>query len=168
MVPVDSDRISHVPPYSGYCYDLNNFRVQGFHLYCWIFQTIPLILYFNVAVLQPHSCRNNHGLGYFQFARHYYGNHFCFLFLRLLRCFSSARLPTLRVTGLQPAGFPHSEINGLTDICSSPLLIAAYHVLLRLSEPRHPPCALSNLSISSFKSSSLLLSSINSNMSKNF
>jgi hypothetical protein len=27
-------------------------------------------------------------------------------------------------------------------VCSSPQLIAAYHVLLRLLEPRHPPCAL--------------------------
>ena len=28
-------------------------------------------------------------------------------------------------------------------MCISPQLIAAYHVLHRLSEPRHPPCALS-------------------------
>ena len=28
------------------------------------------------------------------------------------------------------------------SICLSPQLIAAYHVLLRLQEPRHPPCAL--------------------------
>ena len=28
------------------------------------------------------------------------------------------------------------------DICSSPQLIAAYHVFLRLLVPRHPPCAL--------------------------
>jgi hypothetical protein len=27
-------------------------------------------------------------------------------------------------------------------VCSSPLLIAAYHVLHRLLDPRHPPCAL--------------------------
>ena len=40
------------------------------------------------------------------------------------------------------AGFPHSEISGSSDICSSPLLIAAYHVFLRLLVPRHPPCAL--------------------------
>ena len=50
-----------------------------------------------------------------------------------------------RMTGLQPAGFPHSEMSGSQDICSSPNLIAAYHVFLRLSEPRHPPCALINL-----------------------
>ena len=40
------------------------------------------------------------------------------------------------------AGFPHSEISGSKDICSSPKLFAAYHVLHRLSVPRHPPCAL--------------------------
>ena len=40
------------------------------------------------------------------------------------------------------AGFPHSEIAGSKDICSSPTLIAAYHVFRRLSVPRHPPCAL--------------------------
>ena len=39
-------------------------------------------------------------------------------------------------------GFPHSEICGSRDICSLPQLFAAYHVLLRLSVPRHPPCAL--------------------------
>ena len=39
-------------------------------------------------------------------------------------------------------GFPHSDICGSMDICSSPQLFAAYHVFLRLSVPRHPPCAL--------------------------
>ena len=41
--------------------------------------------------------------------------------------------------------FPHSDIPGLTDICSSPRLFAAYHVLLRLSVPRHSPYALGRL-----------------------
>ena len=39
-------------------------------------------------------------------------------------------------------GFPHSEISGSKLICSSPKLIAAYHVLHRLLMPRHSPCAL--------------------------
>ena len=51
----------------------------------------------------------------------------------------------VRMTGVFPAGFPHSEINGSRDICSSPSLIAACHVLHRLLVPRHPPCALSYL-----------------------
>ena len=45
-------------------------------------------------------------------------------------------------------GFPHSDISGSMDICSSPKLIAAYHVFHRLSVPRHPPCALSCLALS--------------------
>ena len=39
-------------------------------------------------------------------------------------------------------GLSHSEIRGLMVICTYPQLIAAYHVLHRLHEPRHPPCAL--------------------------
>ena len=51
----------------------------------------------------------------------------------------------LSVTGLQPAGFPHSDIHGSKPACGSPWLFAACHVLLRLSAPRHPPCALTTL-----------------------
>src|SRR3990167_2035807 len=43
------------------------------------------------------------------------------------------------------AGFPHSDIPGSKPACGSPRLIAACHVLLRLSAPRHPPCTLSSL-----------------------
>ena len=46
------------------------------------------------------------------------------------------------------SGFPHSEISGSTDICSSPKLIAACHVLRRLLMPRHSPCALYSLTSS--------------------
>ena len=42
-------------------------------------------------------------------------------------------------------GFPHSDTCGSLGICPSPQLFAAYHVFLRLSVPRHPPCALSCL-----------------------
>src|SRR3712207_6488506 len=42
-------------------------------------------------------------------------------------------------------GFPHSEIPGSKLVRSSPRLIAAYHVLHRLSAPRHPPNALKTL-----------------------
>ena len=45
----------------------------------------------HIVTLQPQHCRNNIGLGSFPFARHYLGNHYYFLLLRLLRCFSSAR-----------------------------------------------------------------------------
>ena len=46
------------------------------------------------------------------------------------------------MTEVCSAGFPHSEISGSMDICSSPKLFAAYHVFHRLLVPRHPPCAL--------------------------
>ena len=44
-------------------------------------------------------------------------------------------------------GFPHSDIRGSMDICSSPRLFAAYHVFLRLLVPGHPPCALVSLTL---------------------
>ncbi len=62
------------------------------------FQMVPVHYASNIVVLQPHYCRNNNGLGSSAFARHYSRNHYCFLFLRLLRCFSSPGLPPLRDT----------------------------------------------------------------------
>ena len=88
------------------------------------------------------------GLASFPFARRYLGNRFCFLFLRVLRCFSSPRyLLTAYVFSygympIKACEFPHSEISGSQDMCSLPELIAACHVLLRLQVPRHPPHAL--------------------------
>ena len=57
--------------------------------------------------------------------------------------FPGLALCVCRVTVLQTAGLSHSEIPGSKVICTYPRLIAAYHVLHRLHEPRHPPCALS-------------------------
>jgi hypothetical protein len=42
---------------------------------------------------------------------------------------------------------PHSGISGSTPACGSPKLIAANHALHRFLAPRHPPCALSSLTI---------------------
>ena len=39
-------------------------------------------------------------------------------------------------------GCPIRKPSDVTLVCSSPKLIAAYRVLLRLSDPRHPPYAL--------------------------
>ena len=50
--------------------------------------------------------------------------------------------PPFGVLGLLPNGLSHSEISGSRLVCKSPELFAAYHVLLRLQEPRHPPYAL--------------------------
>ena len=65
---------------------------------------------------------------------------------------SYAYLIQRRMTGYCPAGLPHSEIPGSMDICSSPRLFAACHVLLRLLMPRHSPCALSSLTYRCFHS----------------
>ena len=112
-------------------------------------QTVPLTLDVLFAVLTP-KC-THFGLGSSAFARRYLRNRCFFLFLRLLRCFSSAgSLPCVMYWRMDdrshPAGFPHSDIHGSMDICSSPWLFAAYHVFLRLLVPRHPPHALPRLS----------------------
>ena len=96
------------------------------------------------------------GLASFPFARRYLGNRCFFLFLRVLRCFSSPRclsisyVFTYECLRITTGGFPHSEICGLMDICSYPQLIAACHVLHRLPVPRHPPYALIHLTSSVF------------------
>ena len=54
------------------------------------------------------------------------------------------------MTGVRPAGFPHSDICGSMDICSSPQLFAVSHVLLRLLMPRHSPYALVRLNFSCY------------------
>ena len=66
---------------------------------------------------------------------------------------SVPRVPSLqlyigcKVHEVCSCGFPHSEICGSKDICSSPQLIAACHVFHRLLVPRHPPYALYSLTI---------------------
>ncbi len=48
---------------------------------------------------------------------------------------------------MKSSGFPHSEIPGSKLTYSSPRHIGVRPVLLRLLAPRHPPCALSSLTI---------------------
>ena len=57
------------------------------------FQTLPIPCGSYSEVLLPRHCRNNAGLGSFRFARHYSGNRYFFLFLRVMRCFSSPGWP---------------------------------------------------------------------------
>ena len=61
----------------------------------------------------------------------------------------------LMIYGSSPYVFPHSEIHGSKLICSSPWLIAACHVFLRLLMPRHSPYAL--LCLNFFSSNFLVL-----------
>ena len=144
MVPPDSGRIPPVPPYSGSPAPDIAFSPTGLSPPTVVLsRTVLLRPCHDLRVLQPRIRRNGPGLGSSAFARHYSRNHYCFLFLCLLRCFSSAGSPpNSRMSGLQPDGLPHSEIRVSSLICSYARLIAACHVLLRLQEPWHPPCAL--------------------------
>ena len=143
MVPPSSRGISRVPRYS------NNrsypFRLRGFH---------PLWRSFPTP-----SARNTYGW------KHRQGRHFgLFRFRSPLLAesrlisfpggtemfhFPPFALPVLCIqTGvvrMNPTGLPHSGISGSKPVCGSPKLIAACHALHRLQMPRHPPCALSNL-----------------------
>ena len=148
MVPADSHRISRVPRYSGGRLSQQaGFRVRGCHPLWPRFPARSAILLLSICrrLLQPRRAPcDAPGLGSCAFARHYLRNHFCFLFLRVLRCFSSPGSPTsIRwCAGVAAGGLPHSDIRGSRSICLSPRLFAACHVLLRLREPRHPSCAL--------------------------
>ena len=85
------------------------------------------------AVLLPRTCRNTCGLGCSPFARHYWGNHCCFLFLRVLRCFSSPRWPhaagMMTSIGCRVVPFGNPRINGRLR------LPAAFRSLPRPSSP---------------------------------
>ena len=99
-------------------------------------------------VLQPRVRLDAHGLGSSHFDRHYSGNRCFFLFLQVLRCFSSLRSPHLS-DGLQPstAGVPpfgHLRINSCLQIPG------AFRSLPR-------PSSLSEAKASSVRSSSLSL-----------
>ena len=94
------------------------------------------------------------GLGCSPFARRYSGNRGFFIFLGVLRCFSSPGW--LHATygfsdgycGITRSGLPHSEIHGSKPACGYPWLIVAGYVLRRLPAPRHSPCALKSLTYS--------------------
>ena len=87
------------------------------------------------------TCRlsHAHGLGSSAFAHHYSRNHYCFLFLRVLRCFTSPRYHQppyqfrRRQHPMTGARFPHSEIPGSTLGCQLP---GAYR---RLPRPSSAP-----------------------------
>ena len=90
-----------------------------------------------MSVLLPQHCRNSVGLGFFPFARHYSGNHYCFIFLPVLRCFSSqGSLPIC-------IGFPTFSWKGY------PIRISPDHRLFA------PPRSFSQLVTSFFASKSL-------------
>ena len=88
----------------------------------------------HTAALQPRPRRDADGLGSAPFARRYWGYHVCFLFLPVLRCFSSRGSPPHLCaddgpTGRRVAPFRHRRVKGRLR------LTAAFRSLPRLSSP---------------------------------
>ena len=134
MVPLDSNRISPVPSYSGYCQNYIPFRVRDFHPLRFNFPANSTIIYFfisqsynpNLAVTTlvwafPRSLATTWGITIVFFSWGYLDVSVLPVCLRLSL-----------ITYLQYAGLPHSDISGSMVICTSPKLFAAYHVLHRL------------------------------------
>ena len=87
MVPAHSIKVSRVSMYSGSCCPDLDFAYGAFTLSGRPSQTFRLSLSVTCAVRTP-QC-THHGLGSSGFARRYFRNRCFFLFLRVLRCFSS-------------------------------------------------------------------------------
>jgi hypothetical protein len=133
MVPPSSDRIPRVPPYL-IC-ELSHFVYGVITLYDQSFQIVPL---FDSSSAVPLSLAATQGISVDFFSSGY-------LDVSVL----PVRFNNLCIQLLIPlqVGFPIriSPVQCLFD--SSPRLFAAYHVLLRLLSPRHPPYALNYLTI---------------------
>ena len=149
MVPAHSDKVSRVSSYSGYRSVSLSFAYGAFTLSGRLSQNHSAKLIRSITRSEPRNARipvwplprslaatcgidvSFSSSGYLDVSVHRVPLHALWI--------------GAWMTGVCPAGFPHSEIHGSRDICSSPWLFAAYHVFLRLSVPRHPPCALSCL-----------------------
>ena len=152
MVPPYSHRVSRVRRYSGYSWLNFPFVYRILTFYDWPSQTIRLGSFNTVCCPNP-ECITTLGLASSAFARHYLRNLCWFLFLALLRCFSSGGSPHTPMDSTHDDKtflLPDCSIRKSADISltySSPQLIAVSHVLHRLSVPRHSPCALCSLTI---------------------
>ena len=149
MVSALSHKVSRVSWYSGSCLHRSDFVYGAFTLYRWSFQGHSATIDKSITRSEPRSARTSvwalpislaatfgidvsfFSSGYLDVSVHRVPHHNLWIQLWLTELFS--------------AGFPHSDIHGSIDICSSPWLFAAYHVFLRLLVPRHPPCALISL-----------------------
>ena len=94
MVPADSDGIPRVPTYSGASPVHLACRVPASHRLRGRVPSPSATLDASLGrSYNPGTRRNAAGLGSSPFARRYWGNRCYFLFLRVLRCFSSPRSP---------------------------------------------------------------------------
>ena len=149
MVPAHSHKVSRVSWYSGSCSASFRFAYGALTLSGRSFQN-------RSATVRNHKCSPNPGVHALRFGLFRFRSpllpesHVVFSSSGYLDV-SVHRVPFLklciglRILEVCSSGFPHSDISGSKDICSSPKLFAAYHVFHRLLVPRHPPCALSSL-----------------------
>ena len=151
MVPAHSIKVSRVSMYSGSCHVRSPFTYGALTLYGRSFQDRSVRLAESIMQSEPRSARTPVWALPLSLAAT----------LEIDVSFSSSgyldvsvhRVPSAylwiqyTVHEVCSCGFPHSDIHGSKVICTSPWLFAAYHVFHRLSVPRHPPCALSNLTL---------------------
>ena len=112
-----------------------------------------------IVVLQPRHGLDRDGLDYAAFARHYSRYHFCFLFLRVLRCFSSPRSPR-NLSGVRPSAGRVAPF-GYPRIKSYLPIPAAFRSLSRPSSPPGAKASALRPSLLSFARTSLLAASDN-------
>ena len=151
MVPAHSDKVSRVSSYSGSCRAAWDFGYGAFTLFGGTSQSLLLSYACPYGSPNPEMARISVWALSISLAAT----------LEIDVSFSSSgyldvsvpRVPHAwlwihhTLTEVLSAGFPHSDISGSQDMCSSPKLFAAYHVLHRLLVPRHPPCALPTLTV---------------------
>ena len=132
MVPVDSVGVPRDPTYSGTLREATTISPTGLSpSMARLSSAVRLSCCFVTPMwkaLQPRR-ENPRGLGYFQFARRYYGNRVFFLFQQLLRCFSSLRCRRTPMNSV----YDNSGIPGSTLVCQLP---QAYR---RLPRPSSAP-----------------------------
>ena len=102
MVPLYSHRVSRVRRYSGSCSLISNVIYATLTLSS--VASHPLRLKLINTKCSPNPAKiASHGLASFPFARHYSGNLGWFLFLALLRCFSSGGSPRIPIDSVYDA-----------------------------------------------------------------
>ena len=149
MVPAHSHKVSRVSWYSGYRHVNSSFAYGAFTLSGWLSQNHSARIIESIMQSEPHGARTMVWALPRSLAATY-GIDVSFSSSGYLDV-SVHRVPLLklciglRILEVCSSGFPHSDISGSSDICSSPKLFAAYHVFHRLLVPRHPPCALISL-----------------------
>ena len=135
-------RGTQVPPDLRVCISCTGLSPSAARLSCLFHYASPSVL---PAVLQPRALpQDNPGLGSCAFARHYLRNRCYFLFLWVLRCFSSPR--SLRnivpVPESLPAGFPIRTSAGQWVFAPHRGFSQLITSFIASESHRHPPCAL--------------------------